>query len=643
MGFLRYTFISIFLLACQYIYTQEILTGISTNPEIINAPDFIKKQKSNVKGATIEIKLPIIDDFSDMVLFPLDKYWRTRSTFINRSYAVNPPSIGVITFDAMDEYGIVYPNMNSFASVADTLETHNIRLDSLFGNSPQTLSPADSVYLSFAVQPQGLGSAPLAGDSLVLQFYNPVTTLWESIWKMDGIPLDSFRAIYDTSFIQVMIPITNADYFMPNFKFRFYNYAHIPSADKPSWRSGMYSHWNLDYLILDANRTYSDTSYNDMAIQTVQNTLLIDYYSMPWNQFIASSTNMMEYGKGVRFKNMDDSAKNVNQYFFITDLWTKMEVFVPDPNPNSTNIGSQVQKMFYPNYDTFSFTSTAPQYPEFQVTYSVFTNTAPPDIIRTNDTMSFYQKFYNYFSYDDGVPEAGYGLSVANGRLAYQFKINTPDTLQSIEMYFNQTLGNSNQQYFYLTIWDDNNGVPGNVIYEKSGKRPEFESDLFRYHTYVLEYPLAISGNIYIGWRQTTKDNLNIGFDFSNDQSSKIFYNVTGEWLNSGYKGSIMMRPILGSELHAHVGIKEENKKQIIEDFIIYPNPSNGVFYLYNKNSSHLSQAQINVFDLAGRKVYSDKYAPQLNLKSLHTGVYVLQIIDIDKQLNIQRKIIINR
>jgi hypothetical protein len=646
MQFRKYIFISLLLIGFQSITAQEILTGLNKNPEIINAPDYIKHHKSSIKGnSNSEIKLPMIDDFSEQILFPNDKYWSSRNTFINRSYAVNPPSIGVMTFDAIDQYGAVYPNMTSFSSVADTLASNNIRLDSLFGNNAQILTPADSVYLSFAIQPQGVGSAPLEGDSIVLQFYNPASTEWKSVWKLDGMPLDSFRLKYDTSFIQVMIPITNPDYFAADFKFRFYNYAHVPSPDKPSWRSGMFSHWNIDYLVLDAHRTYSDTSYYDMAIQTIQNSLLEDYTSMPWNQYQAGGRALMKHGLGIRYKNMDNipTLKNVNQYFFIFDLWNKSQAFVPNPNPSAANVGSQVMKSFVPNYDTFHFytSNPSPKYQEFQVLYNIFTNSSAPDIIRSNDTMSFYQNFYNYLSYDDGIPEAGYGLSVNNARLAYQFKLNTPDTLQSIEMYFNQTLGDANQQYFYLTVWDDNNGSPGNVIYERSGRRPEFQSELFKYYTYVLDNPILVSGTIYIGWRQTTKDNLNIGFDFSNDQSSKIFYNVTGSWINSGYKGCIMMRPILGSEKYAHVGfedIKEETNKT---DFKVYPNPSEGVFNIELQNTQN-SQKHINIFDLSGRIVYSNEYSQKINLKDLSPGIYIMQLTD-NKGLSKQKKIIISR
>ncbi len=646
MNSIKYIIISILLTGFQSIIAQEVLTGLTKNPEIINASKSIKNHNNSIKGnLNNEIRLPMIDDFSEPILFPNEKYWSSRNTFINRSYAVNPPSIGVMTFDAMDQYGEVYPNMTSFASVADTLCSNNIRLDSLFGNNAQKLTPADSVYLSFAIQPQGVGSAPLEGDSIILQFYNPTSDEWCSIWKFDGMSLDSFRLKYDTSFVQIMIPITNPDYFAPDFKFRFYNYAHIPSPDKPSWRSGMFSHWNLDYLVLDANRSYNDTSYNDMAIQTIQNSLLIDYSSMPWNQYITSSTNMMKYGLGIRFKNMNDitGLKNVNQYFSIYDLWSKTQVFAPSPNPSTVNIGSQVQKIFIPDYSSYSFSSNAPQYPEFQIVYNIYTNTPPPDIIRSNDTMTFYQNFYNYFSYDDGIPEAGYGLSVTNSRLAYQFKINTPDTLQSIEMYFNQTLNDANQQYFYLTVWDDNNGEPGNVIYEESGKRPEFQSDLFKYYTYVLDNPILVSGTIYIGWRQTTKDNLNIGFDFSNNQSDKIFYNVTGNWTNSNFKGNLMMRPILGSKKYAYVGIEntQTNPKDEDININIYPNPSNGIFRIHSNNSTK-DYTSINIFDLSGRMVYNSKFSDNIDLSILKSGIYILQIID-NKGIKRQNKIIISR
>lgn len=653
MHIIKYFLIILLTWSVSAISAQEVLTGLSKNPVLKNAPIDKTTNSSNQKGGQIEIKLPMLEDFSIPTFYPNKKYWASKSVFINRSYAVNPPSIGVATFDAMNDTGSVYSHMGSFSSVADTLTTNNIRLDSSFGSIQAPLNPSDSVYLSFFVQPQGKGASPLEGDSLVLQFYNPTNSQWNSVWNIDGMSLDTFLVKYDTSFLQIMIPITNPDYFASDFRFRFYNYARIPSADKPSWRSGLHSHWNLDYVVLDANRSISDTSYNDMAIQTYQTTLLNDFQSMPWNQYQAASSAMMNYGLGVSYKNMDDISgqKNVNQYFYIYDLWTKTIAFEPKPNPSAVNISSQAYKTFAPTYSAtandpaFIYSTTSPKYPEFRVFYSIFTNTPPPDIISSNDTVSFYQKFYNYLSYDDGVAEAGYGLSTPGGRLAYKFTLNVDDTLQSIQMYFNQTLGNANQQYFYLTVWDDNNGSPGNVIYEKSGLRPEFENELFKYYTYILDNPIAVSGTFYVGWRQTTKDNLNVGFDFSNVQSDKIFVNVTGNWYNTGYKGSLMIRPILGQEQNAHVGVKDEIvKEQNQASFKIYPNPNDGTFVnLSLEGVSNSSDAIISIINLQGQIIHQQEYNTRLNTNSFSPGIYFIRVYDSSAKLNLIQKLIISR
>ncbi len=636
-------FTIVLLSAIYQIKAQEVLNSLSKNPQLINYTEKTVVNKSTTKGNNVEIHLPFRDDFSYKKLFPDEKYWASKSVFVNRSYGVNPPSIGVVTFDAMDKNGEVYSNMTAYPSVADTFLSQNIRLDSIFGAIHSSISPSDSVYLSFFVQPQGIGSQPKDGDSLVLQFYNPTNNSWKSIWRINGMSLDSFRVKYDTSFLQVMIAVKDSDYFKSNFRFRFYNYARIPSGDKPSWKTGLFSHWNLDYFFMDINRSYSDTSYNDLAIQTSQSSLLIDYQSMPWNQFLANPSSNMKYGQTMQFINMDNIAgpKNVNQYFYIYDLWDNSVSFEPTPNPNSTNINSQAITVFSPNYTSYTYNSNAPQYGEFEVLYSIYTNTPPPDINTKNDTLSFYQRFYNYYAYDDGIPEAGYGLSVSGGKLAYKFNLSVADSLQSIQMYFNQAIGNANQQYFYITVWDDNNGTPGNIIYEKSGFRPEFESDLFKYYTYKLEHAIYLTGTFYIGWRQTTKDNLNIGFDLNHNNRDKIFYNANGSWYNSSYKGSIMMRPILGDNKTAHVSINNTIKNDNVS-LNIFPNPNSGknikLSIIGLQNTNNLT---ISIYNIQGQRVFIGRYKKEIQLNNLSSGIYVFRITDIDGSININKKLII--
>jgi len=620
-------------------FAQEVLTGLSKNPLLLNKNIELSVERT-AKGNNIEVHIPIFEDFSTPSFIPNQELWASSSVFVNNSYCINPPSIGVVTFDAMDQNGTVYSHMNSFPAGADTFTTNNIRLDSTFGTPKVKLKPSDSIYLSFFVQPQGNGSSPLSGDSLVLQFFDANDTVWNSVWNIDGMSLDTFRVRYDTSFLRVMVPITDTKYFTSGFKFRFYNYARVPATDKPSWRSGLYSNWNLDYIILDTNRSINDTFYADNAIQTQPTSLLKDFQSTTWKQYLADPANAIETGKSVGIFNHDNLLKNVAQKFYIYDLWDKSLSY--STTTSSLNLAAKSSAEYTPNYSAYSFVTTAPKYPEFRVLYHVSSNTGNPDIFKMNDTAFFYQKFYNYLSYDDGIPEAGYGLSTPNGKLAYQFTLNTDDTLQSVQMYFNQTIGNANQRYFYLTVWDDNNGVPGNIIYEKSGKRPEFDDQLFKFQTYTLEQPLAVNGTIYIGWRQTTKDNLNVGFDKNNDQSDKVFYNVSGNWYNSSFKGAPMIRPILGQEQNAHVGF---NPKTYTEEIAlnIYPNPTNtGIINIDIFDIKDIHNYKIHIFSLQGQLVYESNFKNKLNLQHLSKGVYIINIENTKTNSRSIKKIIIN-
>jgi hypothetical protein len=317
--------------------------------------------------------------------------------------------------------------------------------------------------------------------------------------------------------------------------------------------------------------------------------------------------------------------------------------FEPQPNPNSLNVNSQTVVNFLPNYSAYVYSSAAPKYAEFKVKYQVYTNSPPPDVQRANDSCVFYQRFYNYYAYDDGMPEAGYGLSISDGRLAYQFTLDVPDTLKSIQMFFNQTIGNANQQYFYLTVWDDNNGIPGSVIYEQSGRRPEFEGDLFRYHTYELNEPLAVTGTFYIGWRQTTKDNLNIGYDFNNPQGDKIFYNVTGNWYNVSWQGSLMMRPILGEKANAHVGIEDEKVLDKNQSLHIFPNPASDQVQIQLQGIDNTSDLQIEVWNLQGEIVRRQQFENTISVSDLSSGVYIIQVYNTAKGIRLMQKLIISR
>ncbi|MCF8297559.1 MAG: T9SS type A sorting domain-containing protein [Saprospiraceae bacterium] len=614
-------------------FSQEIISGLAVNPVLQKNHSKSNSSKSK-QNPIVTVQLPFIDDFSYNSMYPSDSLWLDKYAFINRNYPYDPPTIGVATLDAINDTGGHYLNAGAFPFLADSLTSQYIRLDSIIYPSLKKISIADSIYLSFYYQPQGLGNYPNTDDSLILEFFTPIYNKWKRIWGTSGSSLSDFYDSNGTYFKWIMIPILDTAYLTNQFQFRFKNYASLANNNIPSW-SGNVDHWNIDYVYLDINRFRDSNNVNDVAFSENVTTLLKNYEEMPWKQFIADSINSMKDSVLFRYENLSNTQSLTDRRIIINDLSQTTSGYV---KYFSANINPKTEIIYYPklNY-TYKALVSPNDYPAFEVKLELQPSA---DLIPANDDIIFYQKFYNYYAYDDGSPEAGYGLSPSGAKLAYQFKLNTADTLQSIQMYFNQT-NTSTQLYFYLTVWDDNGGVPGNVIYEQAGVSPVYTSGLNEFHTYVLDNPVAVSGKFYIGWRQTSNDNLNIGFDKNTNTQTKIFHNTIGSWNNSLYEGSLMIRPILGSELYPHLGIKT-TKKNI--EFKLYPNPVNdGILNIELSTDKIINESKfrINVYNIIGKEVLSTSYKKFIDVSSLNNGIYFVKIINIETKEYFTSKIIV--
>jgi hypothetical protein len=346
MRYSLFFFVLFSFLVHNDVFAQEEIVPLSTYPSLVNQKATEDIQDS--KASTI-VTLPFIDDFSANSNRPNPKYWATKYTYVNKEFALNPPTIGVMTFDAVDDSGAVYTHAGQFAFMADTLRSNTIRLDSAFGSAPHVLSPSDSVYFSFWFQPQGFGNSPEVDDSLILHFYNPVSGQWSLVWEHEGMPLDTFVNEYGLDFVRVMIPITNPDYYSPNFKFRFINLASIPNTTIPSWRSGLYDHWHIDYVYLDEDRSYNEINRNDIAFTSKVSTLLNNYESMPWNQYQANAAAEFNASATINLRNLDFvTLKNVNQYFSVQNLQTNA-IEPPNLSISTINMNPGSQVTYSPN------------------------------------------------------------------------------------------------------------------------------------------------------------------------------------------------------------------------------------------------------------------------------------------------------
>lgn len=157
------------------IHAQEVLTGLRVNKAI--AREAAKNQM--VEKNRAELHLPFVDDFSNYTGYPNSALWQDRFAFVNRTFALQPPTLGVVTLDALDENGNVYARADGAGFQADYLTSNPIRLDYNFTLNRE-MRVSDSLYLSFYYQPAGgslagvewerLGNRPEGRDSLILEF-----------------------------------------------------------------------------------------------------------------------------------------------------------------------------------------------------------------------------------------------------------------------------------------------------------------------------------------------------------------------------------------------------------------------------------------------------------------------------------------
>jgi len=611
-------------------FSQEIITGLYTNP-VIKAN--IKNMKAR-SARSIMLNIPFFDDFSGNSIFPNDSLWADKNVFINTAYPYMPPTIGVATFDALNDTGAIYPTANSYGFAADTLTSNPIRLDSITGAHPMALYKSSGIYFSFYYQPQGdtvLGNAPEYGDSLVLEFYSPTTKNWKQVWSDTGSTLQKFHSRYHTWFKQVLIPITDSvNYYQKGFRFRFYNWASIANNSIPSWQSGNVDIWNLDYVYLDKGRSKGDSIHKDIAFVNPASSMLKNYYAMPWSQYKIDTTAEMKDTLHMTIANLDSTEYQLSYKYNVQEIGNTWNYAY---NGGSYNIYPVIDSGYlkYPPHASppvaFHFPTNSADSVVFVITHAIKEG-LNGDSHRQNDTTIFEQKFYNYYAYDDGVPEAGYGLSPANAMLAYQFKLNKADTLRAVEMYFNQTLNNASQQYFYLTVWKDANGYPGDTLYQQMGVKPKYGDSLNKFVRYRIDdRKVLVSGTFYVGWKQTTDDNLNLGFDMNNDEHKKIFYNVGNGWMNSNYAGALMMRPILGKVLPLVAGIKEITSTA--NEIKVFPNPSTGEnisIDIPDSQNQDISKFTIHVFNMIGNEVYESPFTKTLNVSNLQNGIYLISV-----------------
>ncbi len=535
--------------------------------------------------------------------------WEDDDAYVNNTFPVAPPTIGVATLDGMDRTGYPYeplnPNLNGSA---DKLTSVPIDL---------AYPASDSVYLSFFCEPIGRSGDDLAHaeDSLYLELYAPDENAWYPVWSAPGTaPPDQFR--------QVMVPITEVKFLKDGFRMRFRNDATL---------GGMVDQWHIDYVRLDRNRTAADTVLQDVAFVYQEAGLLQSFTSVPYAKFITAPASYMAQQVNLEQRNNDTQDKFITWGYEVNSGCGWAASRSGYGNNISNNAGSNFNSVHPVNsgadplvYDLSGCADAA------FVTTKFWTN-ATPDACAYNDTMRYRQEISNYYAYDDGTAEAGYSLNAAGAMQAYRFDTQGEDSLRALRLYFapiftydpppvNDPVNGS----FIITVWKSLD--PEVVLFQNLS----FSSPQYRlwgpdnFMEYPLDSTIAVDGTFYVGWVQTNDTRMNLGMDKNRNNQNKMFYKVGQGWATSGQQASWMMRPVMVAAADPFAGVGGE---QAPAAFTLYPNPAGDAFRL--NMEGHAGQvAEVALLDPMGRTVrrYAGT-ATDLSVQDVATGLYVVRLI----------------
>lgn len=608
----------------------------------------INKQTKSISRIT----LPFIDDFSNYSDLSVINLWVNQGAWVNSDFPFLPPTVGVVTLDALDKDGLLYEKANTTGFACDTISSCNIRLDSILLPTRVGLMPKDSIYLSFFFQPGGgygplwesVGSTPSKKDSLVLQFYSLAENTWNSVWKAEGLSVDSIFVVDSVFWRYVNIPITEEKYFNNSFRFRFLNFASLDNNPSFSY-VGNCDQWHLDYVYLDKDRTFDEKTMRDIAFVNPARSLLKEYQAMPIRQF---TENDIGDTLDIKIVNLSDIALSSTYKY---EIYNSNGVSVNSYDGGFENIYPFITTRDYqtsPNHakppvkDFGSFNQNSWTY--FDIVHTVKEGVGQ-DSRTENDTIRFHQVFEDYFAYDDGTAENGFGIEpIKNSNLAVGFKLNVQDTLTAIDIYFNSTYNDANQNPFYLCVWNSLNGKPNDSLYRSPSYFTPSTEGLNKFTRYILSSPVILGAeDFFVSIQTKSNDYMNIGFDRNTNSQTHIFGNWANSWEeNTLFNGSLMIRPYFGYK--ATIGLRDIEKDKI--NIRIYPNPSNGIININLGEDNYglsYSDYELRIINMLGKEVYSSGFKNQINISNLNNGLYILSIINKKTNKTTQEKLIIQK
>lgn len=575
--------------------------------------------------------LPFFDDFSVASVWPSADRWTDSTAFINYNFPINPPTLGVATFDGLDEKGNPYNNTNANAyGLCDEMTSKPINLFN--DNNGLPYNASDSIFLVFYYQRKGRGDNPETSDSLTLQFLNPITQQWVPVWYTTGLSSG------DTTFTKVKISINDPDFRQNGFKLRFRNYGTL---------TGLLDIWNVDYIFLNKFLPSTFENIRDYAFVYQGIPLLNEYSSVPWTHFkYISSAQQQAFvtpSTDLTIKNNNDAfpfpikvAGNVyDQYNNSTPIigGGGLNSIVVPLNTNVSPVANLLSNSFLvdPTLDDETY---------FTAVYDLGqTSGGIVDDFSQNDTLRYVQKFSNYYSFDDGSAELAYGVSGVGAQLAYKFEVLKPDTLRSVQIFFAQSGLSVSNQIFRLAMWTGGSSGPVGVpVYQKFNQTPNYIDSINGFYGYNTDPIFVTPGTYFFGYIQNNATILNLGLDTNTPADpSRKFINFNGSWTNSQLLGMWMIRPVFSSTPLIN-GVDEG---LVANSLNVYPVPAHD-FIKISIDHPEATRMIMKITDVTGRMaIQPAPFKTEMNVSELGSGIYFLQVTDPSTGSTYSRKLVI--
>ncbi|WP_109829899.1 T9SS type A sorting domain-containing protein [Reichenbachiella versicolor] len=605
-----------------------------------------KPKKAISKQRTLEtdgvLSLPFWDDFSFSESVP-DTLWEAGSdVHINATWAIDPPSINVATFDGTTREGFTHRDTVSFQPVlCDVLVSRPIDLSGL--------TDANDVVLSFFLQRGGNGYMPSEGDYFSVHFLDS-DNKWNEILRVDGgddLVSDSTEFIYEA------INITEPKYLHDCLQFKFEN------VGSPT---GMFDAWHLDYVYMNAKRfNVASKAIIDQTIATPVSKLFSNYTMITksmWNGFandLFEELSFSIYNLGPQ----DRPAKyDYNLYSSDTVANTKELVYTESFGDDGALTDSrslddetgrlEVGKHLVSNIPALStdkflietlsedtlFLTSEVIYTEVRDKEKYFKDQNGIDIpsetynFTINDTSRVDLTILNSLAYDDGTAEVAAGGRGFNTRLAIEFNIPVTDYVEAVDIYFPKIVNATGaiNNSFNLLITNKLTVTDAASILT-SGNFASGFSSINEFQRFTFGNTATVNGTFYIIFEQKTDEYFPIGLDKNTSSMSKMTYNTGGlDWFEGTDVmpvGSLMIRPVFGEENAAETVVSSKN---IIK---LYPNPASNFIQIDGEFQRY------SLRDMSGNEAKAGT-EKKVDISSFSEGIYILNVVT-DEYVNSQK------